>query len=154
MIGERPYYSMCIGCKVDDSYCNRLKGEEALEKGNKCMLKSGMLATYEEERYEKHALMHSSFEYDGTAYEIDIHIQPAGNMEGVLLCDDELPGECKFCGGPIETFHWSPEIHQHFIEHDIEWPQDWPDDRCSQCNLMSAFMEWCMVLCVWHEEAV
>ena len=53
MIGERPFYSMCIGCRVDgspyDSYCSLLKAEMALEKGNKCLLKSGILFIYDEQ---------------------------------------------------------------------------------------------------------
>lgn len=40
--GTRIAYAMCIGCPVDEaikeSFCRKNKGQEALEKGNKCYI--------------------------------------------------------------------------------------------------------------------
>ncbi len=41
-IGTTLAYAMCMGCpvpeEIQESFCHKLKGQEALEKGNKCYL--------------------------------------------------------------------------------------------------------------------
>ena len=43
MIGESPKFAMCMGCPVPEeaieAFCHKLKGAEALEHGNKCLLR-------------------------------------------------------------------------------------------------------------------
>lgn len=48
-----------------------------------------MLAVYNE-RPHYNALKSASLQYGDTLIEIDIHVQPMGNMAGTLLCDDEV----------------------------------------------------------------
>lgn len=41
-IGTKLAYAMCLGCpvyeEIQEAFCHELKGQEALEKGNKCYL--------------------------------------------------------------------------------------------------------------------
>jgi len=50
----------------------------------------GCLSTWDEESWPpSHAYTNTTFDHGDTTYDIDIHVQPIGDMAGTLLLNDE-----------------------------------------------------------------